>query len=390
MLTENGYHRPTYDEILESKIQTAKKVFGEDIETSEQTPLGKYIRINAYDLAKAYEDIEAVYYSSKPNSATGVSLDRICPFAGISRNPATQAQHLIRVYSTEGTDTETPIGIGELVVCGEDSDITFYSSNNYTLPPDGGSVEVVVECAEAGVIGNVTTITDIVNPIAEIDRIEYVRLVEVGENAESDIDLRKRFSVAIEGAGSTNANSIRAALMRIPTVKSANVIENNTDAPDGKGRPPRSFECFIYGGKDYINEIASAIFEKAPIGISTYGSNHMQVLDEGGYPHDIFFSFTENVAINISITFKKDAKFEADGEAQIKKILTDYINGLGAGTDVIKSSLYGHIYGVNGVIDVTAITMNADGKTPTSEGNIAIDEWEVAQIGEITLTEVKS
>ena len=55
MLSEKGYHRPTYEEILADKIQTAKELFGEDIDTGGQTALGKFIRIGAYDLAKAYE-----------------------------------------------------------------------------------------------------------------------------------------------------------------------------------------------------------------------------------------------------------------------------------------------------------------------------------------------
>ena len=62
-LTELGFHRSTYDEILEDKIQLAQNLFGEDIETSEQTPLGKFIRIGAYDLSKAYEDLENIYYA---------------------------------------------------------------------------------------------------------------------------------------------------------------------------------------------------------------------------------------------------------------------------------------------------------------------------------------
>jgi uncharacterized phage protein gp47/JayE len=187
MLNENGFHRPTYDEIVESKIQKAKELFGEDIDTSELTPLGKFIRIGAYDLAEAYEDLEAVYYARFPNTAYGISLDRLCVFAGITRNPATQAQHIVRVYSGLNTETDTEIGIGELVVCGEDNEIVFYSANTYILPPAGGSVDVVVECAEAGTIGNVPGITDIVNPLSEVDRIEYVGLAEVGED---DVVLR--------------------------------------------------------------------------------------------------------------------------------------------------------------------------------------------------------
>lgn len=393
MLSEQGYYRPTYEDILATKIQKAKELFGEDIETSEQTPLGKFIRIGAHDLSKAYEDLEMVYYARFPNTATGVSLDRLCVFAGISRNTATQAQHVVKVYSTSSTDTDTNIGIGELVVCGEDSDITFYSANTYTVPANGGSVNVVVECAESGEIGNVNRITEIVNPIAEIDRIEYVGIEKAGEESESDYDLRLRFASAIAGAGSANINAIRSALLRVPTVVSASVIANETDTEDAKGRPPRSFECFVYGGEDYEQEIAEAIFEKAPIGIKTCSTSTTPVvktvLDDGGYEHTIRFSHTEEIPIYVSVKYKKNSKFENDGETQIKNNLVKYIDSLGVGADVILSSLYGHIYDVVGVVDVTEIKLSTNG-TSYSSNNISFEDWQVAQITptNITLSEV--
>ena len=66
MLTETGYTRRTYDEIIDDKIERAQELFGEDIETDETTPLGKFIRINAYDQALAEEEAEAIYYARFP------------------------------------------------------------------------------------------------------------------------------------------------------------------------------------------------------------------------------------------------------------------------------------------------------------------------------------
>ena len=34
-LTELGYERPTYDDLLEAQIERAKLLFGEDIDTNE-------------------------------------------------------------------------------------------------------------------------------------------------------------------------------------------------------------------------------------------------------------------------------------------------------------------------------------------------------------------
>ncbi len=373
-LTEQGYHRPTYDKILATKIQKAKDLFGENIETDEKTPLGKFIRIGAYDLAKAYEDIENVYYARFPNSATGTSLDRLCVFAGITRNPATQAIHKIKVYG----EAETVIGIGELVV--SSGEITFYSANEYTIPTSG-SVEVEVECTEAGEIGNVKSITEIVNPTAEISHIEYIGISEAGEDEEPDVELRKRFSAAVEGAGSSNINAIRAALLRVPTVTSVGIIVNDTDATKD-GRPARSFECYVYGGVGYEQDIAEAIFDKCPIGIKTCSTSENPVSvtlnDDGGHEHTIYFSHTETVAVYVSMKIVTDAKFEGDeGIKQVKNAITTYIDSLGVGADVVLSTLYGYIHSVVGVVEVKELKLSTDGTTYNA-ANITIGEYQVA------------
>lgn len=418
-LTEQGYHRPAYDEILATKIQKAKDLFGENIETDEKTPLGKFIRIGAYDLAKAYEDIENVYYARFPNSATGTSLDRLCVFAGITRNPATQAIHKIKVYG----EAETVIGIGELVV--SSGEITFYSANEYTIPTSG-SVEVEVECTEAGEIGNVKSITEIVNPTAEISHIEYIGISEAGEDEEPDVELRKRFSAAVEGAGSSNINAIRAALLRVPTVTSVGIIVNDTDTDEKMltydttyqedkkyysksgndfmllvpgsdyavgdaipentvyciGRPTRSFECYVYGGVGYEQDIAEAIFDKCPIGIKTCSTSENPVSvtlnDDGGHEHTIYFSHTETVAVYVSMKIVTDAKFEGDdGIKQVKNAITTYIDSLGVGADVVLSTLYGHIHSVVGVVEVKELKLSTDGTTYNA-ANITIGEYQVA------------
>jgi uncharacterized phage protein gp47/JayE len=377
MLNEQGYHRPTYEELLAGRIQLARELFGEDIETDEKTPLGKFIRIGAYDLAKAYEDIENVYYARFPNTANGLSLDRLCVFAGITRNPATQALHSIKVYGEAGT----VIGIGELVV--SSGDITFYTANEYTISEDG-YVTVTVECSEAGIVGNVTSITEIVNPSADIDSIEYIGLEQAGEDEENDVELRKRFSKTIEGSGGANENAIRAALLRVPFVESVGIFVNETDTEDSSNRPARSFQCYVYApsvaeeDKDaFHQQIAEAIYDKKPVGIKTYGDIKKTVIDNGGYPHEIFFSETEVVPIKVKMSIITDTKFEEDGIKQIKNTIVSYIDGLGGGTDVILTTLYGYIYKIPGVVEVTSLQL-AKGDGAFTNGNIIIGEWQAA------------
>ena len=130
-VTELGFVRRTFDEILADKITRAKELFGEDIDTSDLTPLGKYIRINAYDQALTEEEAEGIYYSIFPNTARGTSLDRLCPFAGVARNPATKARHIVKFYGT----AEKTVPAGFLVAT--DSDISFATLEDIVFGESG-------------------------------------------------------------------------------------------------------------------------------------------------------------------------------------------------------------------------------------------------------------
>lgn len=414
-LTEQGYHRPTYNEILERKIQTAKELFGEDIETSEQTALGKFIRIGAYDLAKAYEDLEATYYARFPNTATGVSLDRLCVFAGISRNPATFAKRTITVKGEPDTEVD------EINVCGENGEITFHNIQAFTIPADG-AVDIIVECDTAGTVGNVYDIDKIVNPIVGVDSIEYKGSIDDidGEDRESDFDLRNRFSQIIEGLGASNANSIRASLLKLPTVKSVSIIENNEDTyqyicdycgtpnihdkltgsdiivcskcelstitATSRNRPPHTFECYVYGGDDEDSEdkIAQIIYEKKPLGITACSTSetpvYKTIIDESGAQHTIEFSHTESILVSVVYQLTKNDKFEEDGETQLKTAIVEYINNLGVGVDVFSSPLYQVAYNnVAGINDIF-IGVSSEYATSDCEGvtKIGIEPWQVA------------
>ena len=111
-LTDNGFVRRTYDDILNAKIQRAKELFGEDIDTSDLTPLGKFIRINAYDQALAEEELEAVYYARFPNTASGQSLDRLLVFVGLTRNPAVSAVYSVKITGAADTVIEPGFLVG--------------------------------------------------------------------------------------------------------------------------------------------------------------------------------------------------------------------------------------------------------------------------------------
>lgn len=378
-ITETGYHRSTYEEILADLTANAKELFGEDIDVSDQTPLGKILSIMAYVRAKDHEDAELIYYSRFPNTANGLSLDRLCPFVGLSRNVATPAQYKVTVTGEEGT----VIPYGFLV--STESDIEFYNTMETTIAEGETTCTITVECTEAGTIGNVAAseINEIVNPEAGIDSVIGTENVSIGTDEESDYELRNRITAAGEGGGTGNASSIRAALLKVPTVTSAYVYENETDETDSMGIPPHSLACYVAGGTNYSQQIGEAIFSTKAAGIATYGSIVVSVEDDGGFSHTVKYNTMEAVPISVEVSIVTTVEFEGEsGLAKIKENITNYINGLSFGDDVILSQLYGYIYSVNGVAKVSALTING------GTNDISISNLQYASCTAVNVAEV--
>lgn len=373
-LTELGYERPTYDELLERQIERAKLLFGNDIDTSNNSILGKYIRLNVDDLAEVHELAELVYFSAYPNTATGVSLDRICPLVGISRNPATYAKHNVRFIGTAGEYVPEAFEVSTT-----DGTLLFHLYDSLLIG-ENGTVDGVVECETAGVVGNVGLgkIDTIVNPDANVESIQHLGIAAYGEDAETDTALRARFDVTISGAGSGTETAIKGAILRVPLVDGAVVIENDSDETVN-GIPPHSFKCYVLCPESQDALVADAIFQKKPMGIKAVGDISVDVLDGNGIKRTIAFSRTvqKNVYIKMSISTNK--YFNANGVEQIKAAICDHINNLKNDDDVFLSSIYGCVYRADGVVNVSSLTMSTNGSAYNAS-DISVGIGEVARI----------
>lgn len=373
-VSDKGYIRPSYEELLEGRIALAQELWGEDVDTSNSSTLGKFIRLSVQDWANALEDQELIYYARFPPTATGYNLDRLMPFAGIARNPSTRAEHEIKFTGTP----EHEIEVGFLV--GTTGDEQFYLLNSVILDENGEGIGIVA-CTETGTIGNVTlgTITEIINPDVNVLSIEHTNIEELALDVESDADLRKRFKEAIAGSGSATAEAIRGNVMRVNGVRGCLVVENKENVADADGRPPHSFETYAHASEMLDSQIAKAIFEKKPLGIKSYGDVAVEVADASGGTQTIYFSRVAETPLYIKVSVATNSYFELDGVEQIKTALIACIESLTNGEDVIYTSLYKHIFSVAGVKDVTGLSISTDG-TSYSNANIIMAAHEIAAV----------
>ena len=370
-ITDKGFVRPSYDEILQAQINRAKVLLGDDIDTSEESVLGKFIRINVFDLNICYETLEDLYYSSFPNTARGQSLDRLGPFAAVSRNQATQARIEVKIRGTVGESVPSAFLL-------KSDKTSFYVVNDYTIDSNGECV-AIANCVDDGVVGNISNgeRLDIQNPRMGIDSVEFIRIVQNGEELESDKDFRVRFANSLAGAGSSTESAIKGAIYRIPLVDGVSVIDNNSDT--ASSIPPHSFACYVLAPESQYDEIAKAIFDKKPLGIQCIGDIERTVYDAWGKPHTVKFFATSKAELKISMQIKTNQYFESSGISQIKDNIANFINNLANGSDVYYTSVFGYIHNVTGVVSVVDLKICKIGQNP-GNSDIAIGEQEIARI----------
>lgn len=372
VLTEKGFLRPTYQELLNGRISRARQLFGEDVDTSEPSILGKYIRLDVSDIAECYELLEDLYFARFPNTARGQSLDRLCTFANVSRDPAAAARIKVRIKGNPGA--VVPAG---LLIFG--GGWQFYLSEEGAIGEDG-RMEAYANCTMDGELRNLSDHTEFrfVETNADWGQVELLDIYSYGQDRENDTSLRMKFKKGILGSGSATVNAIYGELFRVKDVEDVFIDVNDT-GETVNGIPPYSFECHVMAPDSQDQLIAEAVFKKKPIGIKTHGNIEKTVLDRAGKPHPVRFSKSARKEIFVRVKVYTNQYFEENGIAQIKSSILTAINNLSNGETLYCSSLYGYIHQVHGVYKVGELELSVDGKEYLGQ-DISVSDFEIIRV----------
>lgn len=365
-LTAQGFKRKTYPDILESMKARARAFFGEDINLTDRSPLGLFIQVIAWDQARIWEEIEKVYHAQHVDSAEGTQLDGVAKRISLTRRSAEKATGTIAITGTAGTT----ITAGTLRV-GTKTGIEFYLAEDATIT-ETGTVDAEIIAVLAGKTGNVQpgTITEIVTPLAGVESVTNAAATQGGRDTETDYEFYNRYLLSLSSAGASTIDSIRAALLNVSGVRAANVVENMTNTVDSEGRPPKSVQCYVLGGKS--QDVAKAIFDTKAGGIETVGEVPVTVKDDSGQEHTVKFSYASEVSIYVKITITRNLKYQSDGDSRVKTEVIQYIGGedtdgtvyvgLGMRQKVVYSKIIERIYQIEGIEDID-LELSTDGAT---------------------------
>jgi uncharacterized phage protein gp47/JayE len=253
--------------------------------------------------------------------------------------------------------------------------------------PTPGVPQALVNCTaqDAGAVqAPARTLTVIETPVAGLDSVLNFTDATVGRDTETDVELRLRRSQSLQVAGAATVEAITSSLRNIQDVAAVIVIENDTDAVDGDGRPPHSFEAIVQGGENQV--IADELWATKPAGIATFGDVTENVTDSMGIVHAINFSRPTPVDIYVILDLTVDSDFPVDGATQAENLLlARAAERFGIGDDVIViPTLLGVLDELPGILDAVIKVGTAPG--PTLDNNIPIGVGDVADFDASRIT----
>lgn len=296
----------------------AKELFGENINLSERSPLGMFLKTIAWELNNAWQTAEDIYNSAYIDTAEGSSQDNVSKYVAITRKSAQKSNGIVRIWGDEGTVVPKYFRVST-----DATSISYETIEEVIIPVDG-VVDIGIIAINSGEYGNVpaNTITKIVNPIAGVRKVNNPTETEGGTDTEKDHKFRERYYKSVSRMGSSTRDAVEAALLDIEEVEDA-FVEENTSMVEVDGIPPKSLAPYVFGGEDMV--IASTILKTKSGGIRSFGDEEVRVKDSKGVEHRI--GFTRPAVQEIYVKLQVSKTDDYIGDESIKQAIIEYIGG---------------------------------------------------------------
>ncbi|EES8472371.1 hypothetical protein FU861_004162 [Escherichia coli] len=330
-VTAEGISAPDYQTILDTLTSYFQQIYGSDAYLEPDSKDGQMVALVALAIHDANNTAISVYNCFSPATGYGAALTSNVKINGIARRGATNSTVDLVLTGTAGTSITNG---------------TVKDTNNviWRLPASmtigvGGTVTVTATCSNSGAVAALAgTITTINTPTRGWASVTNPAAATVGAPAETDAELRIRQGQSVALPSLTPFEGVDGAIANVAGVTRHKLYENDTGATDSNGLPPHSISAIVDGGD--VTEIAQTIRGNKGQGTATYGTTSVTVPDTYGNLHVISFSRSTDVPIYGHITLKAFTGYTSQIGVQIQQAVSDYINGLTIGDDVLLSRIY--------------------------------------------------
>lgn len=371
-LTDTGYVPMDYEEWLLAIQQKLQQDLGNDIDLSTGSFLESFAEALARQLERSDLTKQDLYDSRFVSLAEGVSLDRLAANNSISRGVAAYAEADLVITGTPGyvIDAETMFS---------NNQDRIYLTEEETTIGLNGTVTIKVHAEDVGEEYNcdANTITDQVMYVEEIESVTNPESASGGADMEADYDLRKRVRLAQQSIKSPTPNGIANALFELPGVKSVRYIVNGA-TPQITDDPPYTTHLFVLGG--VLADVAQTISDWIAAGIILTGSQKYDIPLINGDVNHVAFSVgqSQTIYMNLSVELEDSDELSIDTVTEdIRDNILAWLDEFSMGDKLKYTQLFGIIYEVDGVSNVTNLTWGTD-KDNLTRTDIHLENFSVA------------
>jgi uncharacterized phage protein gp47/JayE len=335
------------------------------------------------EIVRLYDALATEYpAAATPLFAFGTYLDYWGDVVDVPRKDATFATGVVRFTGTIGRLVATGTQVSTLQTDPNVDPPEFAVTGPGGVIPAGGFIDLPVQAVRSGTEGNVAAGTVVVleTPNADIAAVTNLAAITAGTEVETDDSYSDRILLEFSqppGAGN-QADYIRWALA-YPGIGHATVqpLWNGAGTvrvivTDDDNNPVSG--VIVSGLQALLDPVPQQGAGQAPIGAL------------------VTVATPTPVTINVSATVTFEGGYSLDGTGgtvavrqAIVDAITDYVNGLGPGQEVVFRHLEARFFQVQGVHDVSNLLINGVGQAGAGGGNQPITGLQVADIGTVTL-----
>lgn len=367
----NGLQVKTAAEITSDLTVAMQNIYGADINVEQNSPDGQFIGIMTQMCVDIRELIVQINAGFDPDQAVGAILDQRVAFNDIQREGGTYTIQPVdivtnRTVELDGLDGNFNNPLGTAYTVQDDNANEFILIDSVTLL--AGTTTVSFRAQQIGAVN--VPIDTIINPVTIITGVISVNnssaAITVGEQEETDPQLRTRRQRSVALASNGYLNGLLGTVLNLPGVTEAALYENVSDNVDANGIPAHGIWLIVDGGAD--SDIANAIYTKKSYGANMKGAVTEPIITASG--GTFVAAFDRSVAENLYIAFTIKttvANYDFDLDA-IKAYIANalaYSVGQAAETSAITTVAIAAIASQGGGGVPVLMTVSTDGITYT-------------------------
>jgi uncharacterized phage protein gp47/JayE len=298
-IDDTGFHEVGLNGYIADWESTFRSIYGNAIDLSPGSPDSQIVGVLAQRDVDFEQAAKQIYLGRSPSGAVGTQLSRLMQLNGISRQGAQFSTVPILLTGTPSTI----VPIDSLFADPDDPSLpSFKTVAPYTIG-GGGTVTGQGICTEAGPVPLAAKTLAIQTVTGGWTAVESTDIATLGRLVEPDPQARARRALSVATPSQSMLDGLYAALANLPGVSDVVVYENTTGVTNAKGEPPHSIHVIIDGG--IAADIADAIWTKASMGCTKFGSVRFVVTDSQGNPQEMGWDISNDLDVYITVQLNR-------------------------------------------------------------------------------------